>query len=93
MYRNHALLLGIEDLIPRLIKLLHLNSLGSKNWAQTVISRIPNNNAELMALLAGQQIGDDGEDDWHELPSASDAVPETALRMEVLYAFFLSVDT
>ena len=65
--RNQSLILGIPGILPRLLKLLHLNSLVS--WAQRILSQISSSAPDLIQAVLARSESSNPEEDWNSIPT------------------------
>lgn len=64
--RNHAVLLGIQELLPRMVKLVRVHAVPMSRWADELIQHLPTtHHYDLFNIL-----GVEDSDDWDEDPPA-----------------------
>ena len=81
VHRNQSLILGIPEVVPRFLKLLHLNSLGSSNWTQHIVSQLSSSTPELIQAVLSRGETDDSDEDWHNMPALEVGVGGGDLRV------------
>jgi hypothetical protein len=66
--RNHAVLLGIKELLPRMVKLVHVHAVPMSRWADEIIQHLPQAQFDLFNIL-----GVEDGNDWDDQPPAPGA--------------------
>jgi hypothetical protein len=66
--RNHAVLLGIKELLPRMVKLVHVHAVPMSRWADEIIQHLPQAQFDLFNIL-----GVEDGNDWDDQPQAPGA--------------------
>ena len=62
--RNHAVLLGIEELLPRMVKLVLVHAVPMSRWADEIIQHLPTaHHYDLFNIL-----GVEDSNDWDDIP-------------------------
>lgn len=61
--RNHAVLLGISELLPRMVKLVLVHSVPMSRWADEIIQHLPTAHHYDLFNILGVEDGDDWEDE------------------------------